>query len=71
MRDIGHRPRRKDRQGIVHVAYSWGERFFEPMCECYTVQTRRETDEPPGTPITCIYCWYMIWNKGAKAQGET
>lgn len=61
---IGHRPCRKDRQGLIHVGYSWGETFWEPMCEVYTVQARRDTDEPEGAVPTCLLCWNMVLNKG-------
>lgn len=64
------RPVRRDLQGLTHYAFSWGETFFDVLCETYTMQTRRDTDEPAGTAATCVRCWYLIINKGAKWEGE-
>lgn len=67
---VAGRPVHKDRQGVVHFAYNRGDTFFEVLCEVYVLQTRPDTDEPVGTPVTCLACWYMVINQGAKAKGQ-
>lgn len=59
---------RRDGQGLTHAAYTWGETFWEPLCEVYTVQARRDTDEPAGTLVTCMRCWYYALRGDAEGQ---
>lgn len=59
---ISGRPLRRDRQGLVHIGYSWSDQVWEPSCEAHQVNARRETDEPEGTVPTCILCWSVVLN---------
>jgi hypothetical protein len=64
------RPRRRDGFGVVHVGYWWSKDAWEPLCECRTVASQRDTDEPLDALVTCVYCWYVLMNPGVKAIGE-